>query len=66
MKALTVLPKQANTLRVRDMPEPELKEHDLLCDMLMVGLCGTDTEISKGLYGEAPPGSEALISVTNP
>src|SRR4029079_16534301 len=29
--------------------------------MIRVGLCGTDAEINKGLYGKAPDGSEFLI-----
>jgi threonine dehydrogenase-like Zn-dependent dehydrogenase len=61
MKALTVLPKKDHTLQLKEVPEPILKDDDLLCELLMVGICGTDVEISKGLYGEAPAGSEYLI-----
>jgi threonine dehydrogenase-like Zn-dependent dehydrogenase len=61
MKALTVLPKKADTLQVRDVPEPKINEGDLLCEMLMIGICGTDMEIRKGNYGEAPENSEYLI-----
>jgi threonine dehydrogenase-like Zn-dependent dehydrogenase len=61
MKALTVLPKKSSSLKLREVPEPELQNDDLLCEMLMVGICGTDIEISEGHYGEAPKGSEYLI-----
>jgi threonine dehydrogenase-like Zn-dependent dehydrogenase len=61
MKALTVKPKVQNTMSLRDLPEPTLLTGELLCDLVAVGICGTDVDISKGLYGTAPADSEYLI-----
>ncbi len=61
MRALTVLPGQAGSLAVTDVPEPEPGEHELIVDGLAVGVCGTDREIAAGEYGWAPPGRERLV-----
>jgi threonine dehydrogenase-like Zn-dependent dehydrogenase len=61
MKALTIIPKKEGTLKLREVDEPVLASDDLLCEMLMIGICGTDAEIAHGHYGEAPKGSEYLI-----
>ena len=46
---------------MRDMPDPKLKPDQVAVKMIRVGLCGTDAEISHGLYGKAPEGDEYLI-----
>ncbi|AKU17038.1 glucose 1-dehydrogenase [Luteipulveratus mongoliensis] len=61
MRALTVIPQQKDSLDVVDMPEPDAKDGDVLVQGLALGVCGTDHEISEGLYGWAPQGSERLI-----
>ena len=61
MRALTVIPLQAGSAAVTDMPDPEPGPGDLLVDGLALGVCGTDREIIGGEYGWAPPGSERLI-----
>jgi len=61
MRALTVIPLQAASAAVTDMPDPEPGPGDLLVDGLALGVCGTDREIIGGEYGWAPPGSERLI-----
>jgi glucose 1-dehydrogenase len=61
MRALTTVPRQADSLDVVDVPEPEPKEGDLLVDAIAVGVCGTDLEIARGEYGWAPPGRERLV-----
>jgi threonine dehydrogenase-like Zn-dependent dehydrogenase len=61
MKALTILPGQPYSAELRDVPEPSSAEGDILCEMKMVGVCGTDFEITEGHYGEAPAGSDFLI-----
>ena len=43
------------------MPEPAPDEGAILVDGVALGICGTDAEIVRGDYGEAPPGSERLI-----
>jgi glucose 1-dehydrogenase len=59
MRALTVVPNQANSARLDDVPEPA--NGDVLVATRLIGVCGTDAEIVRGEYGWAPPGKERLI-----
>ena len=61
MRALTVLPTQPHSARLDEMPEPPLADGELLIEAQAVGVCGTDVEIVRGEYGEAPPGAQRLI-----
>ena len=61
MRALTVVPLQAGSAAVIDMPEPAPGPGELLVDAIALGVCGTDREIVDGEYGWAPPGSERLV-----
>ena len=61
MKALTVVPLQAGSVAVVDMPDPVPVDGELLVEGLALGVCGTDVEIVGGEYGWAPPGSERLV-----
>jgi threonine dehydrogenase-like Zn-dependent dehydrogenase len=61
MRALTVLPGVANSLRVEEVPEPPPSEGSILARAIALGICGTDREIVAGDYGKAPPGRERLI-----
>jgi len=61
MRALTVIPMQAGSAAVTEMPEPEPGAGELLVDGIALGVCGTDREIVDGEYGWAPPGSERLV-----
>jgi glucose 1-dehydrogenase len=61
MRALTVRPGVPGTLRLTQVAEPAADEGALLVEALAVGLCGTDSEIVAGEYGEAPPGEEDLV-----
>jgi threonine dehydrogenase-like Zn-dependent dehydrogenase len=61
MRALTVIPLQAGSAAVVDMPDPEPGPGELLVDGLALGVCGTDREIADGDYGWAPAGAERLI-----
>ena len=61
MKAITLIPLQAESARLDDLPEPSPEEGELLVQTLAVGVCGTDLEISQGEYGWAPPGRERLV-----
>ncbi len=61
MKAIVVKPGVKDSIHMRDMPDPKLKADQVAVKMIRVGLCGTDAEISHGLYGQAPEGDEYLI-----
>lgn len=61
MKALTVIPGQADSLEVIEVPEPRPGPNDLLVDGIAIGICGTDHEIAEGHYGWAPPDQERLV-----
>jgi threonine dehydrogenase-like Zn-dependent dehydrogenase len=61
MQGITVVPLQAGSASLDDLPEPSPDEGELLVQTLAVGVCGTDLEISQGEYGWAPPGRERLV-----
>ena len=61
MRAITVIPGQAGSARLDDVPEPAEAAGDVLVDGLALGICGTDGEIVRGEYGWAPPGEERLV-----
>jgi threonine dehydrogenase-like Zn-dependent dehydrogenase len=61
MRAISIIPKQANTARLVDVAEPQAAEGSVLVQTVAVGICGTDRELLAGDYGEAPPGEERLI-----
>jgi threonine dehydrogenase-like Zn-dependent dehydrogenase len=65
MKALTITPKVAGSVKLRDVPEPTLDQipnnRGVLVRIVRVGLDGTDHEIYTGEYGAAPEGSDFLI-----
>ncbi|HKN88460.1 MAG TPA: glucose 1-dehydrogenase [Nitrospiraceae bacterium] len=61
MHAITVLPAQPGSARLDAIPEPPVTEDSVLVECLAVGVCGTDVEIVKGLYGTPPPGRERLV-----
>lgn len=61
MKALTVVPLQAGSAALSDLPDPEPGDGELLVEGLALGICGTDHEIVAGEYGAAPPGEERLV-----
>ena len=61
MKALTVIPLQANSAVVEDIDEPSPEDGEVLVETIAVGVCGTDMEIVHGDYGWAPPGRPRLV-----
>ena len=61
MRALTVVPGRAGSGAVRDVPEPIPANGEVLVDVVRVGLCGTDAEIERGEYGQAPGGADVLV-----
>jgi threonine dehydrogenase-like Zn-dependent dehydrogenase len=61
VKATTVEPGTARSVRLEEVPEPDLALGSVLVETLAVGVCGTDAEIANGAYGWAPPGGDRLI-----
>jgi len=61
MKAITVVPHQAGTARLVEIPEPGIHEGSVLVEAIAVGVCGTDVEIVEGKYGWSPPGQNHLV-----
>jgi glucose 1-dehydrogenase len=61
MRALTVRPGTTQSLRLEDVAEPLEADGDVLVKTHAIGLCGTDVEIARGLYGVAPPDEHRLI-----
>lgn len=60
MRAVTVVPMQANSVALTDLPEPPESDGPVLVQTRRVGVCGTDVEIISGDYGWAPEGEERL------
>ncbi len=60
MRAITVVPLQAGTVSLTDLPEPDPADGPVLVETIAVGVCGTDLEIIAGDYGWAPPGEQRL------
>ena len=61
MRALTVVPGKADSVRLDDVPEPPADDGPVLVETLAIGVCGTDVEIVHGDYGAPPPGADRLI-----
>jgi len=61
MRALTLEPGKANSLRLEERAEPEARTGTLLVQAIALGVCGTDREIIAAKYGSAPPGEGRLI-----
>ena len=61
MQALLTWPGVAGSTRVDAVGEVEPGAGDVLLRTLEVGVCGTDREISAGLFGVAPEGEETLV-----
>ena len=65
MKAIAIIPKQKNSVRLVEMDKPktgDIKDgRGVLVEILHVGACGTDREINNGEYGVAPEGFDFLV-----
>ncbi|MFD7660487.1 glucose 1-dehydrogenase [Actinosynnema sp. NPDC059797] len=61
MRALTLEPGTAGSLRLTDLPDPTPGPGELLVEGLAMGVCGTDREIADAEYGWAPPGRDRLV-----
>lgn len=61
MRAVTIEPGKAGSVRLEDVAGPGPADGSLLARTIAVGVCGTDSELIAGAYGEAPAGSRRLI-----
>jgi glucose 1-dehydrogenase len=61
VQALVTQPGHTQTTHVEDVPAVEAREGEVLVRTLEVGVCGTDREISEGLFGIAPEGESLLV-----
>src|SRR4051794_10987363 len=61
MQALVTVPGSRGSTRVADVPAPRAADDRVVIRPLEVGLCGTDREISEGLFGVAPDGEHDLV-----
>jgi glucose 1-dehydrogenase len=59
MKALVVEPGVPHSARIEDVDEPT--GDGVRLRVLEVGVCGTDREMSEGLFGAAPEGADRLV-----
>jgi glucose 1-dehydrogenase len=48
MKAVTVAPGTAGSVRLEDVPEPDVSLGSMVVEALAAGICGTDAEIASG------------------
>jgi glucose 1-dehydrogenase len=60
MRAVTVVPLQAGSVDLTELPEPPDSDGPVLVKTRAIGVCGTDLEIIGGEYGWAPPGETRL------
>jgi threonine dehydrogenase-like Zn-dependent dehydrogenase len=61
MQALVTTPGAAHSTRVAEVAPPSPAPGRVLLRPLEVGVCGTDREISEGLFGVAPDGAAELV-----
>src|SRR6266480_5588050 len=61
MQALVTVPGAAHSTRVAEIDPPRPAPGTVLLRPLEVGVCGTDREISEGLFGVAPEGADQLV-----
>src|SRR5881392_3242203 len=61
MLALVVQPGHAHTTRIEEVPALHAREGEVLVRTLEVGVCGTDREISDGLFGIPPQDEPTLV-----
>ncbi|MDP3089332.1 MAG: hypothetical protein Q8N04_01540 [Nitrospira sp.] len=69
MKAVAVIPGQASSIHLADLPKPSVHEipngRGVLVQVLRVGVDGTDKEINAAEYGQRLPVLSFWSSVMN-
>jgi threonine dehydrogenase-like Zn-dependent dehydrogenase len=61
VQALVTRPGEAHSTHVEDVAAVTAREGEVLVRTLEVGVCGTDREISEGLFGVPPDGETSLV-----
>jgi threonine dehydrogenase-like Zn-dependent dehydrogenase len=61
MQGLVTQPGSDGSTRVADVPSVRARNGEVLLRVLEVGVCGTDREISEGVFGVAPEGATELV-----
>ena len=61
MQAIAVTPRKPGSARALELPQPQATPGLVRVSVLEVGIDGTDTEIDKGEYGDAPKGQDVLV-----
>jgi glucose 1-dehydrogenase len=61
MEALVTTPGVPGSTRVAEIAEPRPAPGTVLLRPLELGVCGTDREISEGLFGVPPDGTDQLV-----
>jgi threonine dehydrogenase-like Zn-dependent dehydrogenase len=61
MRAITVVPGEAGSAELAEVPDPEPGPGELLIEVVRLGVCGTDREIVEGTHGEPPEGRDRLV-----
>jgi threonine dehydrogenase-like Zn-dependent dehydrogenase len=66
MKAIAVHPGKANSIHLREIPEPQITDipdgRGVKVKVLRVGVDGPDKEINAAEYGAPPPGDDYLVT----
>lgn len=61
MRAITVEPGVAGSLRLEEFKTPRAEHGAILIRAVALGVCGTDRDIIEAKYGAPPPGHKRLI-----
>lgn len=61
MRAATVVPGSPERAAVSERPEPVPGDGELLVEGMLVGVCGTDHEVTHGGHGVLPPGAADMV-----
>ena len=61
MRAIAVKPGYPETAGIIDLPEPPESDGSILLRTRLIGICGTDLEISIDGYGTPPSGEDRLV-----